>query len=227
MGFEMARKVDRRVLRRFTISDRVAEELTTVSEFLGIDQNTLAAMAISHGMQYMDRGYSPKYVKYKNEKDSGESKELKAQIKIFLPEELWIQFNECLTKSKLSGWKLVQIFLEIELSKFLQRIELYEKKLEENGGADESNKRVRVKLDAEISKILYEDMKKQRIHLDIEETQMLKYLLSVGLSETDQLSLEVMRTDKELLDFIHNLNLDTAKALCLVQYILKYKYSRY
>ena len=239
----------KQITRHFKIKASTHERLDSVSQYFGLHQNTLGAIAIIHGIQYVEYGFVPKYKGKKNI-----AVDTKEDIRVTLPEDTWKKFDELIFLHSVPRKYLFEIFLNIELKKYTSLIEYYENQKNNNEenknnktkkNNNEENKkeptelirinenfpkglatteRTRLTFKNDVSKIFYYEIKNLAEANNITDKQLICYLLTNGIIEEHRrIRLDAYEYDKELLQMIDDLNLDRAKALTLIAYVLKYK----
>lgn len=203
--------------RTFTISHTLLEKLYDVSEGFHINKATLARVAVYHGMERIKNGYLPIRNHHKKHKE---------KFEISLPEETWVQFGmlmddiEYKLDEHIPDGELIEIFLEIELRKFKNMLDEYEKKLNEDNLYSFSDCKT-MSINAEIPVMIYDKLQVKQEQIGIKQTQLGKYIIACGaIQEYTQQGFDTLDTDADLLDEIQILGLDRMKALTLIRYLI-------
>lgn len=204
--------------RTFSISHITLEKLYEISEVFHINKATLARIAIYHGMEKVKNGYLPVRNHHKKHKEKYE---------ISLPEVTWREFGimmndiEYKLVEHIPDGEMIEIFMEIELKKFANILDEYEKKLDADNLYSPSDYEA-VTINAEIPILLFEKLQNTQESIGIKQTQLGKYITVCGaIHEYTQQEFDTIDTDLDLLNEIQVLGLDRIKTLTLIRYLIK------
>lgn len=203
--------------RTFSISHILLDNLRQISSFCGINIATISRMAVYHGIERIKSGYVP---------IRDNHKESKQKFEIILPEETWAEFSEAMESIKyqleehIPDGEMVEMFLKIELQKFMNLYDEYEKEAEKGNYYKDKNK-AKIFTNTEIPILLYDKLERKQKKLGIKQTQLVKYLLLSGSIQEYFLSeVHTIDTDADLLNEISILGLDKVKTITLVRYLI-------
>lgn len=203
--------------RTFTISHTLLEKLYNVCEGFHINKATLARIAILHGIERVNNGYLPRRNHHKKHK---------GKFEISLPEETWINFGmmmdsiEYKLDEHIPDGEMIEIFLEIELRKFVNMLDEYEKNLDENNLYSFSDCET-ISISTEIPIMIYDKLQNMQNQIGIKQTQLGKYIVACGaIHEYTQHEFDTLDTDIDLLNEIQMLGLDRVKTLTLIRYLI-------
>ncbi len=209
--------------RTFSISYITLDDLKEMKNFYGINKATFSRMAVYHGIKQLKSGYVPVRKKQKG---------TKRKFDIELPEETWAEFNKAMeilgerTKEHIPDGEMIDIFLNIELKKFIgyykKNEEIYEKRMEkENGNLSEYTQKIDISVNMNMPELLYEFLEDKRRKINIKQIQLVKYLmLSSSIQEYNSIRFDTLDTDADLINEIEMLRLDRQKALTLIRYLI-------
>ncbi len=207
--------------RTFSISHILLDNLRQISSFCGINIATISRMAVYHGIERIKNGYVPVRDNHKKTKQ---------KFEIILPEETWAEFSEAMESIKYQleehtpDGEMVEMFLKIELQKFMNLYVEYEKEAEkeaEKGKYYNDKDKAEISTNTEIPRILYDKLERKQKKLGIKQTQLVKYLLLCGSIQEYFLSeIHTIDTDADLLNEISILGLDKVKTITLIRYLI-------
>lgn len=205
------------VKRTFKLSYGILEKMDDISDYFHINKATLARFAIYHGIERVKNGYIPVRDHHKKQKKKYE---------ISLPEETWLEFFEMMdsirykVEEHIPDGEMIEIFLSIELRKFMNIIEYHESNVEDDTLYDLSKSEL-FEVQAEIPSLLYKRLKSEQRKVGIMSTQLGKYILISGaIQEYVQQDFDTVDTDVDLLNEIDKLGLNKLKALTLIRYLI-------
>jgi len=203
--------------RTFSISHILLDNLRQISSFCGINIATISRMAVYHGIERIKNGYVPVRDNHKKTKQ---------KFEITLPEETWAEFSEAMESIKyqleehIPDGEMVEMFLNIELQKFMNLYDEYEKEAEKGKYYNDEDK-AKISANTEIPILLYDKLERKQKKLGIKQTQLAKYLLLCGgIQEYFLSEVHTINTDVDLLNEISILGLDKVKALTLIRYLI-------
>lgn len=205
------------IKRTFKLSYGILEKMDDISDYFHINKATLARYAVYHGIERVKNGYIPVRDHHKKQKKKYE---------ISLPEETWFEFLEMMNsiqykvEEHIPDGEMIEIFLKIELRKFVNIIEHHESNVGDDTLYDLSESES-FEVQTEIPLLLYKKLKSEQRKLGIMSTQLGKYVLTSGaIQEYVQQDFDTIDTDVDLLNEIDKLGLNKLKALTLIRYLI-------
>lgn len=212
--------MDKMRKRTFSISHITLDNLKEMSSFFKINVATLSRMAVYYGIKILESNYVP--VRNKGKK-------IKRKVEIILPEETWAEFSKAMdilkyrSEEYIPEGEMIEIFLNIELRKFLDFYNEYEKKAEESIKY-EYNETKEISVNVEMPILLYKKLEDECNKVKIKRTQLGKYLmLNSSIQEYFSIKYDTLDTDVDLLNEIKFLGLNRQKTLTLLRYLIANK----
>lgn len=201
-------------IRKFKINTSTLAKIENMNDYIGINENTIASMAVYHGIQNMISGLRPVYIKKKVKEEN------KEEIKIRLPWEIWKMIEQYRYELKMPLAELIETLLDIELKKYegmIKEMQLYR---ESHLSMDMEKIAIYIK----VPKLIYENIIEKEKALNLKHSQLVKYMLLNGIIEEEvNGACGTMPFNADLIGEIEMLNLNLLKAITFSAFLLKYK----
>jgi hypothetical protein len=199
--------------RTISIAETSMNDLSEISQIFHITKSTLIKISIEHGLKRLQHGYLPLRDKRKKRKN---------KIKITLPDAEWIKFQKAKNDLK---WKLrnpitdnelITIFIEIEMSSFMQ----YIKQAERNPSYSLYNSK-EITGTFDVPEHIYAKLKQIQNNTGVLDSQIWKYMLASAFTQEYLFKdIKSITTDLDLLEEIEQLGLNRVKTFTLLKYLI-------
>lgn len=184
--------------RTFTVSENTIMDLKDVSKYYHIDIQTIKQFAVIHGIERLKNGYRP----YRNKQ-----KRSKRKTEIMLPDETWGELSRQLDKIEygfeehIPDGEMIEIFINIELKRFLHIKEDYEKSLDESEEQYNTKSVYPISVSYDVPEFIYDHLKNKQEMMGISDSLMGEHLLLSGIcSEYEGTNFDTIDTDADLLN---------------------------
>lgn len=200
--------------RKFKINTSTLAKIENVKDCIGIDKDTIACMAVYHGIQNMKSGFRPVYIKKKMKEEN------KQEFKVRLPKEIWKIVEQYRSELKMPLGELIEILLDTELKKYKNIIMEMQEYSESNSDVDMEKIEIYIK----VPKLIYENITGKEKVFNLKHSQLVKYILLNGIIEEEVYSgCGTIPFDADIIEEIEKLHLNPIKAATFAAFLLKYK----
>lgn len=200
----------------------LAEKLKKASEKSGLSRGTIINLAFYEGLRSLSLGYVPDIKEKTQEKTQEKTKEKIEKIEIPVSKRMDGLLKKYAFLINRPKKDLKEALIESMVEKINREFDSYN----EEGRSEKTDKLVRATFKISIPKYIENIIRQEADVMDIKLEQYYKYLLLEGFwSHFHNRYPLTLDKDQVVADLIRRLNLDPVKAVSLVEYLAKNRFS--